>query len=48
MQYSREYKKFLESIFNCSFIQLKQQTSGHNISIFWMYMDSENYSCTVD
>ena len=30
---SREYKKFFESIsihFSCSFMQLKQQTSGHN------------------
>ena len=33
IQCSREYKKFLKSIsihFNCSFMQLKQQTSGHN------------------
>ena len=33
IQCSREYRKFLESIsthFNCSFMQLKQQTSGHN------------------
>ena len=33
MQCSREYKKFHKSItihFNCSFMQLKQQTSGHN------------------
>ena len=33
IQCSREYKKFLKSItlhFNCSFMQLEQQTSGHN------------------
>ena len=33
IQCSREYKKFLKSIsihFNCSFMQQKQQTSGHN------------------
>ena len=33
IQCSREYKKFLKSIsihFNCSFMQLEQQTTGHN------------------
>ena len=33
IQCSREYRKFLKSIsihFNCSFMQLKQQTSSHN------------------
>ena len=33
IQCSREYKKLLKSIsahFNCSFMQVKQQISGHN------------------
>ena len=36
IQCSREYKKFLEGI-NCSFMQLKQQTSHHNVSLLGVY-----------
>ena len=50
IQCSREYKKFLnKSIsihFNSSFMQIKQQTSGHNIPLLGVCKQAHTYTHT--